>query len=227
MQKMTMILMTLLTACGTDEKPVAKPITAPTDAPEAAVAPTEATPDHTQHPLYIADAKALPPCDQAAEGWLVYLKTEALFKACQGGAWATVDIQGPKGDPGDPGLAGKDGSKGIDGEAGAVGVAGADGQALAPNTWLDPMTQWTWLIAGSASHGGNCTGDWRDPTYVELSHAAGHGLWAGLAHFVNFATIFQCGVHSDAGNAVAVDPSIESCYGRPDPYGIYCIKKSN
>lgn len=49
----------------------------------------------TPRSLYVVNAAALPTCDEGAEGWLVYVKSEAAFKACQGGSWAVVEVGEP------------------------------------------------------------------------------------------------------------------------------------
>jgi hypothetical protein len=42
--------------------------------------------------MLVQDAAALPACTPEAEGWLVYVKTEAKFKACLAGAWSDIDV---------------------------------------------------------------------------------------------------------------------------------------
>lgn len=49
-------------------------------------------PISASHSMLVADASALPECNAAGEGWLVYLKAEKKFQACQSAAWADVDV---------------------------------------------------------------------------------------------------------------------------------------
>lgn len=70
---------------GDDKAVAAVPSPAPTTAP---VAPKPTS-------TYIADAGALPTCDAAAEGWLVYIKADEKFQACLSGAWTDVEVGKP------------------------------------------------------------------------------------------------------------------------------------
>jgi hypothetical protein len=79
--------------------------------------------------LYIQDAGALPECNAEAEGRLAYVKAEATFKACSGGAWANVDVKGPKGDKGDPGGADGGGAFGIAEQWSCKGSGDLDAEA--------------------------------------------------------------------------------------------------
>ena len=88
-------IMLVLAACGADnggdfvdEAPAA----APTDGSDSR--------SLDDFPLYVADANALPTCDAAAEGRLVFVKSENAFKACTASKWETVEIKGEKGESG-------------------------------------------------------------------------------------------------------------------------------
>jgi hypothetical protein len=60
--------------------------------------------------LLVADASKLPVCDAAAEGKLVYLRSEKAFKVCAATAWEAIDLRGPAG------AEGEDGQDGVDGD---------------------------------------------------------------------------------------------------------------
>lgn len=197
------------------------------ESPKSAGSDNEAPPTQPQQTQVAAKPTAMtalyvdaaPPCGPDNEDQLVYIKSGAVFETCSQGVWVTVDIKGQKGDPGDKGDPGIDGKLG---DAGIAGEPGQDAEALAPNTWLDQISGRTWLIAGSSNGPGTCTNDWVDPSFTELRAAASHGLWAGLASFVNFASVFQCGVSTSG--YTEIDPSVANCYGHSTPYGVYCLK---
>jgi len=46
----------------------------------------------------------LPPCTPGHEGETYFIDSESLFKYCDGTAWKVLDLHGPKGDPGSPGI---------------------------------------------------------------------------------------------------------------------------
>ncbi len=145
--------------------------------------------------------------------------------ACSAGKWGAVDIKGAKGERGAAGADGKAGEDGTDGAKGDTGIQGDDGQALAPNTWLDPISGRTWLVAGGAYAPGSCTNGWQDPTYTELGAASSHGLWAGLGSFVNFGSLYQCGVHMSAGYFPrSIDPATDCTARNGQLLGVYCLK---
>ena len=62
-----------------------------------------ATDDPWHGGMTVADDTALPPCDDAHAGDLVYVKSTKSFKTCDTGQWAVIDLKGDKGDKGDAG----------------------------------------------------------------------------------------------------------------------------
>lgn len=60
----------------------------------------------------VATATDLPPCDTANKGKLIYLKDQAEFQTCDGSEWATINLKGEKGDPGEKGSTGDRGENG-------------------------------------------------------------------------------------------------------------------
>lgn len=179
MKVISLLVVTLLAACGTDNQPAASSsASSPLSAPVAAttvreVAPADkAAPVEPRHSLAVADTDALPACDDEAEGWLVYVKAEAVLKACIGGEWSIVDVRaavaaqpaavleapvaekgdapGAKGDQGAPGAKGDQGAQGVAGVAGAKGDQGERGRDGAPglgDVWTNPEDGTHWLIA--------------------------------------------------------------------------------
>lgn len=65
---------------------------------------------------------ALPVCDSSRTGALVYVKDSSVFKTCEGGKWATVDLTGDKGAQGTPGATGASGDQGPQGNQGVPGT---------------------------------------------------------------------------------------------------------
>ncbi len=53
--------------------------------------------DSSKHSMFVADAGALPTCDAASEGWIMYVKATSALKACTGGAWIDAPIAAPVG----------------------------------------------------------------------------------------------------------------------------------
>lgn len=51
--------------------------------------------------MTFADDASLPACDASTEAYLVYVTSTSTFKTCSDGAWADIDVKGPKGDKGD------------------------------------------------------------------------------------------------------------------------------
>lgn len=63
------------------------------DKDEGAAAPGDGTlQSDMPRSMLVQDAAALPTCTPEAEGWLVYVKAEAKFKACLAGAWTDIDV---------------------------------------------------------------------------------------------------------------------------------------
>lgn len=120
------------------------------------------------HSLLVADASKLPTCDDAGEGWLVYLKSESKFKACTAGEWLVVDIKGEKGEKGDSGTA---------------GAAGAGADTPSAKEWKDPTTNRTWKQAGTDTFdqaGQHCTAPWVLPNKDAMKLALDNGLRDGF-----------------------------------------------
>jgi hypothetical protein len=149
-----LVLILTLAACGTDKGGSSGDEPQQTAAPAAA--PSSSSID--RHSLYVADAAALPTCDAAGEGWLVYVKADATFMVCSAGAWGAVDIQGPKGE------AGPQGEKGEAGDAASVNAE-----------WTNPVSGLTWSLGslGSDFDESVCDGGRRLPTIAELSNSNG------------------------------------------------------
>src|SRR5690606_32134449 len=74
---------------------------------------TEENPQTSHYTQLVQSEGDLPGCGEANNNQLIYVKDAELFKVCDGGSWADIDING------------KDG---VDGEDGANGADGADGQ---------------------------------------------------------------------------------------------------
>jgi hypothetical protein len=115
----TLAALATLTACGS-EKTETK---------------FEAAPQPAQQPqqwgsLMLDNAAALPACSAERKGWLAYLKDQAVFQACDGSAWAAVDIKGKDGAAGKDGEAGKDGKDGVAGKDGVNGTNGTDNRIV-------------------------------------------------------------------------------------------------
>lgn len=85
---MAVLLSITIVGCGQVESLTGKK-EAKASGPAAVATPV---PISNSHSMLIADASALPECNAAGEGWLVYLKAEKKFQACQSAAWADVDI---------------------------------------------------------------------------------------------------------------------------------------
>ena len=215
MRTMVLTLAFTVIACGTDEKSTTENpgATTPELAPAKTESPAQTTDD--RYAMLVADASALPPCDAAVEGRLAYVKADKTFQVCISGVWGPIDLRGADGAPG------KDGS---DGKDGADGAAGKDGVAASANTWLDPITGKTWLVGGTAMSPTGCGGEWRLPTFAEITKAAQDGMHAGFAGVVSGAA-YECALHSDGGFNVnsTVGESV-NCAVRAGPYGIYCVK---
>lgn len=81
---------------GKDEAPATDPAADPAvEVGKDPAAGTTGDPaaSRSKHSLLIEDAAALPPCDEAGENWLVYVKAESKFKTCAAGAWTDVDLK--------------------------------------------------------------------------------------------------------------------------------------
>lgn len=142
----------------------AVPVTEAAQTPVSEKAPTK--PVFTS--LAVADASALPTCDSASEGFLAYVKADKTIQACEDGAWAVIDLRGPKGDQG---------------EAGPAAIAAQAVQTdpvPSMDQWLDPVTKRLWTTGVSEvafSYAKTvCEGDWRLPTEAELTLAIARGM---------------------------------------------------
>jgi hypothetical protein len=111
--KMRAIIITsvVLTACGSEKSETKF------ESPQPAIQQTQ-----QWGSLMLDNAAALPQCNAERKGWLAYLKDSAQFQACDGSAWATVDIKGKDGANGKDGIAGKDGANGTNGTNGTNGI---------------------------------------------------------------------------------------------------------
>lgn len=123
--------------------------------------------------LYVADVSALPVCESAKEGFLAYVKSEAVFKACLDSAWTNVDVKGP---------AGRDGSSGKDG---AIVQAPA---AVDKTLWTDPNTGKKFKAFGITQYG-----PWQDVSNFALVCNASKGYY--VATFSEMTTAAQNGIY--------------------------------
>lgn len=104
------------------------------------------------HALYVTDA--LPPCDAAGQGRLIYVVAEEVFKTCTGEAWVKVEIKVPAAAPE---------------TTWKVPVAGGDG---APHRW-----RLATLTAKQDAIDGLCVEGERLPTLPELGKARDRLQW--------------------------------------------------
>jgi len=166
--------------------PVPTPATSPTDA--STTAPYAGS-------LLVATQASLPACDAARQGALAYAKAEAKFFACEGAAWAAVEIKGEKGDPG---------AKGDQGATGTAGFTVARYQSMDPGG-VDFCTQYTsiescyfnggqilrfvdgsllitggWTYAASYSAGGDTDTDVDFAAFTFIVSATSSGSWQRL-----------------------------------------------
>lgn len=142
-----LVLVSVLAGCSVEPlKDQSQAQATPASAVQAQAAPQAET---VYHPLTVADAYNLPPCNEVAEGWIVYLKTEAQFEVCAGGGWLTVDIKGKDGVNGKDGVAGVSvaGAKGDKGDTGTPGI----GVPQLGDTWFDPDTGKGWRIMSASA----------------------------------------------------------------------------
>jgi hypothetical protein len=204
-----------ISGCGTAENAATN---AAGDEGETAEQKALETVSGVQHAMLVPDASALPPCDEASEGLLVYVKSDAAFQACAAGAWGAIDLKGKDG---------KDGVKGEDGEDGEDGIDSSS------TVWLDPITgrRWlaaisgTWLAAQSA-----CSGAYALPGKDELLDAAFHGLYNGLNNYTSAWAAEDESPGAPAGNTsrVVIDANPEiNLLGKTNTIGVYCVEAAD
>jgi len=80
---------------------------------DSASTPEPSMSKNQYHSRLVESESDLPSCAPEAEGWLIYVKSQSIFKTCSIGQWVDVDI---KGEDGANGVDGKDGSDGVGGE---------------------------------------------------------------------------------------------------------------
>lgn len=217
--KLLFALFLTITACGPDNGGGA----GKADLVADSGAPADDADETNVDAMLVATAADMPACDEKAEGRIVYVKDEAMLKACIGLAWQAVDL---KGSDGKDGVAGKDGKDGQD---------GAEGTPAPANSWLDPMTDSVWLVAGMQSSSMSieqastlngtplpCTGKWHLPSDDELDAAKIHGLWLGVLPF----GADECAHVDDAADwtrPVNATTSAATCDTVPRQVGILCV----
>ncbi len=167
----TILLATVLTACGTDQE-------APADAGTATAKADKSDPA-AAHFAIVVDVE-MPVCDDAANGALVYQRSTKSFFTCEEKEWLAIDIRGEAGKDGAPGknAAPIKGADGVDGQPGRDGNDGASAPAY--NSWVDPVTGYVWIFgASSVTHAvaeAACTGDYELPTPELAIEAVSHGI---------------------------------------------------
>ena len=85
------ILCTLLAGCGSSNKSDNDSPAQPQPEQQKQAAPIAVIPQS----MAIADAAALPACDEAHNQQLVYVLADKQFQTCQAGAWQVIDIAPP------------------------------------------------------------------------------------------------------------------------------------
>lgn len=181
---------TFLVSCGggTDSGSSGANPTAGTTASPGTTTGTTDTPVVKSLAVNAAD---MPACATINKDQLTYVKDLKTFKTCDGGAWVSIDIEGPKGDQGNPGINGELGSKGEQGMTGSKGDAGKD-RVFTPSLWDDPITGRHWLLTGYANVPFNisgwqtfdirtyCPAGWRAPGKAELLSAGIDGMYSSF-----------------------------------------------
>jgi hypothetical protein len=158
---MLLVLLTITVGCGTAPGSETAPVEESSD-PATEEAPRIAK--TTVDALAVTDEASLPPCDR--NGLLVYILDVKEFRVCDGKDWVAINIQGPKGD------------KGEDGVAQTVTTVAETPPA---SVWVDAMTGKWWLHSGDGPYvTASCTGAYRAATYAEIKAAVAHGLVAGF-----------------------------------------------
>jgi hypothetical protein len=149
------ILLIVTAACGTGEKGGADQTT--NDAVSSNQPASE--PEATMQSISLNSLAELA-CSKANLHQLAYILDEESFYVCEG-AWAKVEIKGPKGD------------KGSD---------GAMGQSTnSANLWKDSITGLSWILGGASNWAGAlgaCTSPYRLPNGLEGLNAGLHGIRA-------------------------------------------------
>lgn len=114
MNRLILAALVAIVGCGSDPSHES-----PTPAPAQTVAPAATV--ETHHSMAVADQASLPDCTADAEGWLVYVKDDKSFRACEAGTWAQIDLPTP------------------------------DAPSLPSNQFVDSTTGSTWYIGGISS----------------------------------------------------------------------------
>ncbi len=193
-----------LTGCGTQEHSNKQPVEGTTPVSDQAEPAATSTTNPVEHYSFLAASKAaLPACDDAHQSELAYAKAEKAFYACDGSAWAQIDIQGAKGEKGDD---------------------GAPAETLSANVWLDPVTDIKWTTMESQQESwelaakDGCSNKWRLPTPTELHAAIFHGIPEINVHYIwtqegdaAGKIYWSDGEHSDNSSSTA---------------SVFCIEKS-
>jgi hypothetical protein len=199
MRSYSLLIALLISACGSDDS--ADKAADNTTILGDQLATAESAPERA---LLVQDASALPVCDEASDGLLVYVKADAQFQACAAGAWEVIDLKGKDG---------VDGKNGEDGE---------DGVDSSSTVWLDPITGLRWLAAANntgTAAANSCTSPYRFPACDELVEAAIHGLYNGLP----VATEVWCG--DNLGDSAIIDANpAQSTESFTNTIGVYCVE---
>jgi hypothetical protein len=178
-----LVLIMILTGCGTDSsknsdtpvKAVMAPTTASTPGTGTPGTPvTSNVPTDAVYAVSLTSVKDLPECSAKNSKQLAYVKEDSSFYSCEPTGWSVLTIA-------------------VKGEAGAKGDPGPAGQVvtLPTNEWLDVITGVTWLIGGPVNHvsgNGACSNGWRPPTHDEGQAACAHGI---LAKFTVSTVLFE------------------------------------
>ncbi len=206
MKALSLLVLTLITACGTAEEPVAKStatdvadtkggeVVRGEDDPKATTIEYRKT-DATTYALAVDDTKDMPVCERENNKQLVYVKNADKFYSCEEN-WVEVPIAAK------PGVAGVSGEKGDKGDKGEKGDPGAP---VSVNQWYDVISTKRWLVNAATRDqnaiGAICTNGWRLPTVVEAQTAMSHGFALGLTQMqAGLGTVWSSEVSYASGN---------------------------
>lgn len=159
MKTQLLILSAILTSCGSESG---------SNAPASTDTVKEESKDYKTY--YLASRSDLMACEESSTGYLVYLKDEQVFLACDGFEWSEVTI--------------KTETKVVEKQVNEIEV-----EVDSPNIFKDTLTGLEWHLVGSATkHPYECNGTscvstcekmgMRLPLRGEFPLALSHGMWA-------------------------------------------------
>ncbi len=170
-----LLILTMLTACGTEPQHGEKDETGeenakkddieyqPSDNEKEVV--VEYRKDGTSYSIAVNDTSELPECTRANSKQMAWIKKTEQFFSCEDESWVEVAVKG------------KDGVAGTKGEK---GDKGEPGEPVTGNEWYDPITQKEWLFGAVSTTrliaANACSNGYRLPTSAEAIAAVAHGL---------------------------------------------------